>query len=52
MMIAALNWPRMEGFFVGSFILENIEKAKRNIPVIFVTIEVDVNGIINVTATD
>lgn len=41
-----------DNFFIGEFKLANIEAAPRGIPQIEVCFEVDVNGIINVTATD
>ena len=37
---------------IGSFILSNIEKAKKGVPIIEISLNVDVNGIINVTAKD
>jgi hypothetical protein len=41
-----------DNFHVGSFILSGIIKEKKGIPDIRVTINVDVNGIINITAID
>lgn len=41
-----------DNFMVGSFKLEGIEEAPRGIPRIEITFEVDINGIINVTAED
>lgn len=37
---------------IGKFLLKNIEKANKGVPVIEITFNVDVNGIINVTAKD
>ncbi len=41
-----------DNYHVGTFKLTNIEKAKKGVPVINVSINVDVNGIISVTAID
>lgn len=41
-----------ENFMIGEFILKNIPKQPRNVPVINVNISIDLNGLINITATD
>jgi molecular chaperone DnaK (HSP70) len=41
-----------ENTLIGEFILKNIPKQPRNVPVINVTISIDLNGLINITATD
>lgn len=41
-----------ENFMIGEFILKDIPKQPRNVPVINVNISVDLNGLINITATD
>ncbi|AYV79620.1 MAG: Hsp70 protein [Faunusvirus sp.] len=41
-----------DNFHIGTFILKPIEKAPKGVPVILVTFNVDVNGIISVTAED
>ena len=41
-----------ENFLIGEFILKDIPKQPRGVPVINVTIAIDVNGLINITATD
>lgn len=41
-----------DNFFVGEFILQGLEKAPRGISQIEVTFNVDINGIISVTAED
>jgi len=41
-----------ENFLIGEFILKDIPKQPRGVPVINVTISIDVNGLINITATD
>lgn len=41
-----------DNYKIGSFILSGIEKAKQGIPIIIVSFEVDVNGIITVSATN
>ena len=41
-----------ENFLIGEFILKDIPKQPRSVPVINVTISIDINGLINITATD
>jgi molecular chaperone DnaK (HSP70) len=41
-----------ENFLIGEFILKDIPKQPRNVPVINVNINIDLNGLINITATD
>jgi len=41
-----------ENFMIGEFILKNIPRQPRNVPVINVNISIDLNGLINITATD
>lgn len=41
-----------DNYKIGSFVLSGIEEAKQGIPIIFVTFEVNVNGIITVSATN
>jgi molecular chaperone DnaK (HSP70) len=41
-----------ENFLIGEFILKDIPKQPQGVPVINVTIAIDVNGLINITATD
>jgi molecular chaperone DnaK len=41
-----------ENIMIGEFILKDIPKQPRNVPVINVNITIDVNGLINITATD
>lgn len=41
-----------ENFLIGEFILKNIPKQPRSVPVINVNINIDLNGLINITATD
>jgi molecular chaperone DnaK len=41
-----------ENFLIGEFILKDIPKQPQGVPVINVTISIDVNGLINITATD
>jgi heat shock 70kDa protein 1/2/6/8 len=41
-----------DNYKIGSFVLSGIEEAKHGIPIILVTFEVDVNGIITVSATN
>jgi molecular chaperone DnaK len=41
-----------ENFMIGEFILKDIPKQPRNVPVINVNISIDLNGLINITAMD
>jgi len=41
-----------ENFLIGEFVLKDIPKQPRNVPVINVNISIDLNGLINITATD
>jgi len=41
-----------ENFLIGEFILKDIPKQPRSVPVINVNISIDLNGLINITATD
>ncbi len=41
-----------ENFMIGEFVLKDIPMQPRNVPVINVNITIDVNGLINITATD
>lgn len=41
-----------DNYHIGTFTLTGIEKAKKGVPVINVTISVDVNGIVSVSAVD
>jgi len=41
-----------ENFLIGEFILKDIPIQPRGVPVINVTISIDVNGLINISATD
>ena len=41
-----------ENFLIGEFILKDIPKQPRSVPVINVNINIDLNGLINITATD
>jgi len=41
-----------ENFLIGEFILKDIPKQPRNVPVINVNISIDLNGLINIIATD
>ena len=41
-----------ENIVIGEFVLKDIPKQPRNVPVINVTISIDLNGLINITATD
>ena len=41
-----------ENYLIGEFVLKDIPKQPRNVPVINVNISIDLNGLINITATD
>jgi len=41
-----------ENIVIGEFVLKDIPKQPRNVPVINVTISIDLNGLINITAMD
>ena len=41
-----------ENFLIGEFVLKDIPKQPRGVPVINVNISIDLNGLINITATD
>lgn len=41
-----------DNFLIGEFTLNGIEKAKRGIPEIMITFEIDANSIINIKAED
>lgn len=41
-----------DNFMVGEFTLEGLEKAQRGVPEIDITFDIDINGIISVTAED
>jgi len=41
-----------ENIVIGEFVLKDIPKQPRSVPVINVTISIDLNGLINITATD
>ena len=41
-----------ENFMIGEFVLKDIPKQPRGVPVINVSISIDLNGLINISATD